>query len=161
MKRTRFLPLLLSAFVGCLFGFLIQLALAAAGQPVLTLPVTVSVTVVAAGVVGVLCAIPIFRSTRSLSARAINPFRAMRTVVFAKTCSVCGALIAGFSSGLVIYLMTRAVIPAQASILLNLAAALAGIVLVVAGLVAERLCIIPPDDPPKLPHSQGGEDNVV
>lgn len=147
MRHTRPLTLVSFAVVGLALGFVLEVALASAGQPVLIPPYTLTITLVAAAAIVVVLAIPIARALRGRSTTRINPFRAMRTVVLAKASSLVGSLIAGLSAGIVIFLVTRPVIADVGSIWPGIAAAISGVALLVAGLVAERLCTLPPDEP--------------
>jgi hypothetical protein len=147
VRHTRPATVVLFGLVGAIAGFVLEVALAAAGQPVMIPPYTLAVTLVAAAVIVVVLAVPIRRAIRGTSATRINPFRAMRVVVLAKASSLVGALIAGFSAGVLVFLLTRPVVADVGSLWPGIVAALAGAVLLVAGLVAERLCTLPPDEP--------------
>ncbi|PPG48877.1 DUF3180 domain-containing protein [Rathayibacter sp. AY2B3] len=145
MRRTRTSTLLGLGLAGAVAGFLLDLAIAAAGRPVLIPPLTVPLTliVVAALVLGF--AIPIHRATKGTLRRRIDPFRAMRVVVLAKASSHVGALLLGASGGILVYLLSRA-IPSLGSVWQDVATIVGALVLLVAGLVAEHLCTIPPSD---------------
>ncbi|PPF53325.1 DUF3180 domain-containing protein [Rathayibacter sp. AY1C2] len=145
MRRTRISTLLGLGLAGAVAGFLLDLAIAAAGRPVLIPPLTVPVTliVVAALVLGF--AVPIHRATKGTLRRPIDPFRAMRVVVLAKASSHVGALLLGASGGILVYLLSRA-IPSLGSVWQDVATIVGALVLLVAGLVAEHLCTIPPSD---------------
>jgi hypothetical protein len=147
VTHTRPLTLVTFGLVGAVLGFVLEVALASAGQPVLIPPYTLPVTLAAAAVIVVVLAVPIGRAIRGRSATRINPFRAMRVVVLAKASSLVGSLIAGLSAGVVVFLLSRPVVADVGSIWPGIAAAVSGVVLLAAGLVAERLCTLPPDDP--------------
>ncbi|PPH53640.1 DUF3180 domain-containing protein [Rathayibacter sp. AY1E2] len=145
MRRTRISTLLGLGLAGAVAGFLLDLAIAAAGRPVLIPPLTVPLTliVVAALVLGF--AVPIHRATMGTLRRPIDPFRAMRVVVLAKASSHVGSLLLGASGGILVYLLSRA-IPSLGSVWQDVATIVGALVLLVAGLVAEHLCTIPPSD---------------
>jgi hypothetical protein len=147
MKHTRPATVVILAVVGLAAGFVLEVALAAAGQPVMIPPFTLPITLVAAGAIVVALAVPIRRAIRGTARSRIDPFRAMRVVVLAKASSLVGGLIAGFGAGVVMFLLTRPVVAEVGSIWPGVAAALSGLVLLVAGIVAERLCTLPPDEP--------------
>ena len=147
MRHTRPLSVVVCAIAGLAVGFVLEVALAAAGQPVLIPPYTLTITLVAAAAIVVALAVPIRRAIRGVSQTRINPFRAMRVVVLAKASTLVGSLIAGFGLGVVVFLITRPVVADVGSLWPGIAAALSGVVLLVAGLVAERLCTLPPDEP--------------
>jgi hypothetical protein len=146
MKRTRPWPLAALGLAGALVGFFVQLGLAAGGRPILAPPITLPITLVAAGAVVVVFAIPIHRSIRGPIRREINPFQAMRVVVLAKASSLVGGLVGGFGVGCVVYVATRTLVPGAAVLWLGLATAVGGVLLLIAGLIAEQLCALPPDD---------------
>ncbi|MDO9396402.1 MAG: DUF3180 domain-containing protein, partial [Herbiconiux sp.] len=128
-------------------GFVLEVVLAAGGQPVVIPPFTLSITLLAAAAIVVVLAVPIRRAIRGTSSTRINPFRAMRVVVLAKASSLVGGLIGGFAIGVLAFLLTRPVVADVGALWPGIAAAISGIVLLVAGLVAERLCTLPPDEP--------------
>jgi hypothetical protein len=146
MRRTRPLTLVLLAAFGGVAGFVVEIALASSGRPIIALPLSLSITLVAAGAIVVSLAVPIARAIRGTNQRPINPFRAMRVAVLAKASSMVGALIAGVGAGVVVYLLSRTVVPAAATLWLSIGAAVAGVVFLACGLVAEKLCTLPPDD---------------
>jgi len=147
VTHTRSWTVIAFGLVGAIVGFVLEVALAAGGMPVLIPPYTLAITLVAAAAVVVALAVPIRRSIRGTSATRINPFRAMRVVVLAKASSLVGGLIAGFGVGIVVFLLTRPVVADVGSLWPGFAAALGGATLLVAGLVAERMCTLPPDEP--------------
>ncbi|MGA1837709.1 DUF3180 domain-containing protein [Herbiconiux sp. 11R-BC] len=147
MRHTHPLTVVIYGVVGIAAGFVLEVALAAAGMPVLIPPYTLTITLVAAAVIVVVLAVPIRRSIRGTSKARINPFRAMRIVLLAKASALVGSLIAGFGLGVVGFLLTRPVVADVSSVWPGIATALAGVVLLTAGLVAERLCTLPPDEP--------------
>jgi hypothetical protein len=146
VKRTRPFPLLALALAGAILGFLLQIGLASGGRPILVPPVTLPITLAAAGALVLAFAIPVYRAIRGPVRREVNPFRAMRVVVLAKASSLVGSLVAGFGLGCTLYVLSRAIVPEVSSLWLSIASAAGGVVLLVAGLVSEQLCALPPDD---------------
>jgi hypothetical protein len=55
-------------------------------------------------------------------------------------------VLTGSGVGIVIYLLTRTVLPGPGSIWLAVVATIGAALLLAAGLVAEYLCMLPPDD---------------
>jgi hypothetical protein len=147
LRRTRPWPLIALGFVGALVGYLLQFALVSGGRTVLVPPVTLPITLVAAGAVVVAFALPIRQAIRGPVRREVNPFQAMRVVVLAKASSLVGSLVGGFGIGCLVFVLSRPVVPGGSPLWLSLATAVGGILLLVAGLVAEQLCALPPDDP--------------
>jgi hypothetical protein len=146
MKRTRPSTLLLLALVGGIGGFLLQLALAAGSQPTLRPEFTLAVTLVFIAGIVIALAVPIRRATRGTVRRRIDPFYATRVVVLAKASSLGGALLAGIAAGFTIELLVRSGSPSSDGYVRTLVMLGASLVLLAAGLVAEHLCTVPPDD---------------
>ena len=118
MKRTRPLTLVLLGLAGGGHRVLPRARCwPRRGSPSSRCPYSLSITLVAAGAIVVVLAVPIARAIRGTNTNPINPFRAMRIAVLAKASSMVGSLIAGFGLGFVVYLLSRAVVPAVASTL--------------------------------------------
>jgi hypothetical protein len=147
MKRTGPLLLVSLAAAAAVVGFFLQLGLASAGVATLSPPVTVPITLVVVAAVVLAAAIPIHRAVRSRQGGPINPFQAMRVVVLAKASSLAGSVVGGIGAGFVAYSLSRPIMPGVAALWLAIGTAVAGLVLLIAGLVAEQLCSLPPDDP--------------
>ena len=146
MKRTRPTPLIGLGVAGLVIGFLVELAAAGSGIAVFIPPLSLPITLVAIAVIVIAFAIPIRRATHSKTRTRIDPFRAMRVAVLAKACSLSGALLTGSGIGVLAYLLSRSVLPASGSIWLAVAATVGAAILLAAGLVAEYLCTLPPED---------------
>jgi len=144
MSRTRPTPLLLAALVGLLLAFALDSVLAMRGAAVLVPPVSLAVALVLIGVVVLALAWPVRRAAQG--ARRIDPFYATRVVVLAKASALAGALLAGAAAGILIYLLSRAVVPLGSTLAAG-GTLIAAALLVVAALVAEHLCALPPDEP--------------
>lgn len=145
MKRSQPTPLIALGLAGLVAGFLLELAAAASGSPIVVPPLTLPLTLVAVGVIVVILAWPIRQSTRGNgNGRPVNPFFAMRVAVLAKASSFSGSLLLGAGLGIVLYLLSRSVLPAVASVWLAAATAAGAAVLLAGGLVAEHFCTLPP-----------------
>lgn len=145
MTRTRGSLLVVLAVLGAIAGFLVQLALGAAGVQKLLPELTLAVTLVLIGVIVVALAVPVRRATRGTVHRRVDPFYATRVVLLAKACSVAGALLGGAAAGLLVELLVRPVSSLEGLWRMG-AMLIAAIVVLVGGLVAEALCVVPPDD---------------
>lgn len=156
MRRTHATTLFVTALVGVVLGFLLEVALTAGGAPIMIPPVSLPITLVAIGVVVVLLAIPISRATHGKSDRPINPFVAMRVAVLAKASSLSGAVLLGAGVGILVYLLSRSVLPVGHAFLLTGASTIAAALLLAGGLVAEHLCTLPPEDPDATREPQHG-----
>lgn len=149
MNRTRATTLLGLGIAGLVVGFLAELAAASSGVAVFIPPLTLPITLVAVAAIIIAFAVPIRRSVRGSSARRIDPFQATRIVLLAKACALSGALLTGGGIGILAYLLSRDVLPQGNAILLTVLGAVGAVVLLVAGLVAEHFCALPPEDDEK------------
>jgi hypothetical protein len=144
MTRTHATPLIGLGLAGGVFGFLLEVALAAGGMPLLVPPVSLPLTLVAIAIIVVGFAIPIYRTVHGKRISRIDPFQAMRVAVLAKASSLAGAILAGAGLGVLFYILSRSVLPGRDSTTLAIAATAGAVVLLAAGLIAERLCTLPP-----------------
>lgn len=152
MTRTKPLHLVLLVALGGGVTWFLETALAASGQAVLIPPFTLAVALLLIGVIIVVMALPVRRVSRGVPNARIDPFYATRVVMLAKASSLSGALLGGGGLGIVAYLLSRSVLPGVGSVTMAFAAAAGAISLLVAGLVAEQMCAIPPDDDEKSDH---------
>lgn len=159
MTRTPPLLLVVLGVVSAVVALLLQLTLGAFGLSKLVPQLTLSVTLVLIAVIVVVLALPVRRATRGArnagdgnsrpaQKRRVDPFYATRVVLIAKASAVTGAILAGAGVGVLVELLTRPV--SAASTIWGAAAMLVAAVLVlVAGLVAESWCTVPPEDDEK------------
>jgi hypothetical protein len=149
VKRTRPFFLVLLAIVGAGAGILLQVILASRGAAAASAPFTLALSLAVIGVLVVVFAVPVRRAVRDRDKHKVDPFYASRVVVLAKASSIAGSLLFGATSAVLGYLLTRAVIAAVGSIFTSGAAVVGSIILLVCGLIAENMCILPPDDEDK------------
>lgn len=143
MTRTRPLPLLVLGALGLLLGFLLNIVLAARGLPVLVPPLSLALALVLIAAVLLLLAWPVRAAARG--EKRVDPFYATRVVVLAKASALSAALLAGAAAGILGYQLSRPVVPLGET--LTSGVTLVGaVILVVAALVAEHLCSLPPED---------------
>jgi Protein of unknown function (DUF3180) len=147
VRRTSVPSLLALAVAGGVVAWLLQIALVAAGQATLVPPGTL--VLVLFGIAAVLLALgwPIRQFVRGKRKRRIDPFRAMRTLLFAQASSLMGSLLAGAAIGAVLYLFSRPVPAGGASAWLTGGALVGAVAVAVSGLVVEQWCRLPPQDP--------------
>lgn len=145
MRRTSALVLVVVAVIAGGGGFLVDQLLTGAGSPTFTPSGVLPIILVALAAAVVAAALPVRRATVGAAA-PIDPFRALRIAMLAKASSIVGAVVAGFSGGLLLYVLTRPVLPSLGSTGAVIAALLSGAVLVAAALFAEYLCTIRKDD---------------
>ena len=157
MRRTSPTPLIALGLVGLVVGFLAELAATAFSAPIFVPPLTLPLALVLIAVILVALAWPIRQATRGRSTRRVDPFRAMRVALLAKASSLSGSLLLGVGLGIVLFILTRSVVPAVTSLWLAIGMALGAVILLVGGLVAEHFCTLPPDDDHD--HDNGGPNN--
>ncbi len=146
MTPTRPGPLVALAVVGTVVGFLLQIGLAAASLPKVRPEYTLAVTLGLIALVIVALAVPVYRATHGPLRQPVDAFYATRVVVLAKASSLAGSLLTGLGLGFTIEVLVR---PAGSNgdfIARVLASFGAAVLLLAAGLVAEFLCRVPPDD---------------
>jgi len=156
VTRTRPSILILLAILGAGAGWLLETALVAGGRATFVPPVTLAAALALIGVIVVVLAVPVYRVVRGTAKTRVDPFYATRAVVLAKASSLTGALLGGVAVAILVFLLTRSVIPPVGSLAQAIATVVAGILLLAGGLIAEKMCTLPPsdDDPSHLPASQ-------
>ena len=146
MKRSHATGLLAVLLIGLVIGFLLEIAFAASGAPIVVPPVTLPLTLILLAAVVVSLAWQVRQSSRRKALRRIDPFWAMRVAVLSKATSLSASLLLGAAFGIVLYILTRSVVPAVTSLCLAIGTALWAALMLTAGLVAENFCTLPPDD---------------
>lgn len=76
--------------------------------------------------------------------KRVDPVYAVRVLAFAKASSLAGAVLGGACAAVLVFVLTRPVI-ADALLPSSIIAVVGAFVLLVAGLVAESWCLLPPD----------------
>lgn len=153
MTRTRPLTLVVATVLGVAVGFLLDQVLTAAGRATFVPAVTMPILLVLLAIVVIVLAVPVRRASRG--GRSVDPFRALRIAMLAKASSIVGAALGGFALGLWVFLLTRPVEPPVGSIASVIATAVCGAILVVAALVAEKMCTIRKKDDDDAPPERG------
>jgi 4-hydroxybenzoate polyprenyltransferase len=146
VTRTRPITLVLFAVVGAAAGWLLQVALVAMGSPAAVPSPTLALALLVIGVLVVAFAVPVRRAVRDRENHRVDPFYATRVVVLAKASSVAGSLLTGGTLAIIVFLLTRSVVVGVGSVLAGIAAVIGAVALLVGGLIAERMCSIPPHD---------------
>ena len=155
MKRTHASTVIAFVLAGAVGGYLIDLAIVSGGGNAIVPPLSLPITLVGVAALVVAFAWPIRRAVKGKATKHLDPFRAMRTAVLAKACSLSGSLVLGFGIGITLFLLTRSVVPPADTIWLALATAIGAALLLAGGLIAEAFCTLPPDDtePEKEEHA--------
>jgi hypothetical protein len=157
MKRTSPAPLIGLFLLGAVCAYLLELVLQSQGGFIYVPPITLPTTLIVVAVAVVLLAIPIRRKVTGKRKEPIDSLYASRVVALAKASSFAGALLLGLGAGVLFYLLGRPIAPGGL-MLVNVAAQLVSAAAVVAGgLVAEWLCVLPPDDRDQSTKEVAGE----
>lgn len=146
MRRTGFTTLVVFAAIGGAAGWLLEIALAATGSAVIVPPGSFAFALAVLGVLAIAFAIPVRKTVRDREHNRVDPFYAARIAVLAKASTITGALLSGASAGVLVFLLTRSVVPPVGSIVMAIATVVGALALLAGGLVAEYMCSIPPDD---------------
>lgn len=146
MRRTSAPVLLGLAVAGGVVGWLLQVGLAASGAPTFIPPLSTWVVLLLVAAAVLLLGWPVRRSVRGDRSKRVDPFFAMRVLLLAKTASIIGAFGLGFGAALVLYTVSRTGSTATPAFTPSLLLGVASLVMVVAGLIAESWCRIPPED---------------
>lgn len=157
MTRTRFSTILTLAVIGAAIGWVLEVVTVSMGRPIAIPPVTLSVALVLIAGIVVGMAVPVWRVVRGTAKKRIDPFYATRVVVLAKASSMAGALLGGSALAVTTFVLTRSQLPAVGSVALAVAASVCSIVLLVAGLIAEKMCTLPPEETDTTTTTLSGE----
>ncbi|MGF1663684.1 MAG: DUF3180 domain-containing protein [Kineosporiaceae bacterium] len=112
--------------------------------------VTAVIALLAVGTLAV--AWPVRQWTAGRRDRPVDPLRAARTVALAKASVLTGAVVTGFWGAFAVTVLPRVEVPAQTGrAVAVLLAVVASVGLLVAGMLAERWCRIPPEDDAREP----------
>ena len=146
MKRTQPSALIALGLAGLVVVFLLELAAAAGGSAMFLPPATLPIALIAIGIGVLALAWPIRQAIRGTARKHVNPFLAIRVALLAKASALSGALLLGGGLGIVLYILTRSVVPAVTSLWPAIGTAVGAGILLTLGLVAEHFCTLPPDD---------------
>lgn len=158
MKRTTAGIIVVLVVVAAVGGYLIELAIVANGGFAFAPPVSLPITLAAIAIVIVALAVPVRRRVTGKRKDRLDPFYAVRVAVLAKSSALTGALLTGLGAGIIAHALS---LPILNSDLLGrgIAQTVGAALLLTAGLVAERMCTLPPDkSDPGSPsdHTAGG-----
>ncbi len=130
---------------GAVVGWLLAATFVAMGQAIHP-PLTLGLALGIIGIVIVVAALPVWRVVRKVEGARVDPFYATRVVLLAKSSSLGGALAGGLTAASLAFQLTRPVAPSAGTLAMSIVAVVGAVVLLVGGLVAERMCTLPPDD---------------
>jgi hypothetical protein len=157
MKRTGPAPLIGLFLIGGVASYLLELVVQSRGGFIYVPPISLAFTLFVVAVAVVLLAVPIRRKVTGKRKEPIDAFYAARVLALAKASSFAGSLLLGLGAGVLLYLFGRPIAP-NGAILINVIAQLvSAALLIAAGLIAEWLCVLPPDDLDKNEKEVAGE----
>jgi hypothetical protein len=148
VRPTRVRVLAVVTAVTAILGLLLQRALRASGRDMPPVPWSAAIGLLLVACLVYSAAVPVRRMTNGTPrARLVDPLRAARTAVLGKATAYAGSVILGWYLAQVLLLSPDLDIPARRAQALRAAVtALAALVLCGAGVLAERMCRVPPDD---------------
>lgn len=146
MTSTRPSLLLVVGLLAGVGGWFVEVAFVAAGKAAMIPPLTLGAAAGIIGIVVAVLAVPVYRVARKVPGAQVDPFYATRIVLLAKASSLAGALATGATGAILCFLLTRSVVPVAGSVSASAFAVTGAVILLVGGLVAERMCTLPPDD---------------
>lgn len=145
-KRVTPLMLLLCAIIGGGSGLLLQTYRSGVGLAPFAPPFSLAASLAVLALVLVVLARRLKAAISAERTRAVNPFHAVRLLAGAWAGQITGSLFLGFGLGLGSTIITR-IAHVQVSVWVPmLSAAVAGGLLIVAGVIAENACRVPPED---------------
>lgn len=144
-KTTAGLPVAFAAAGGVLV-YLLEVGLVSAGRPSFVPPYTFPISLTAIAALVLIFGWPIRQTLHGKRTSRLDPFRAMRVVLFAKATVLVGALLGGAALAVTVHILSRPVLAQGDDLLRALLSVAAAAAAVVAGLIVERWCTLPPDE---------------
>ena len=154
MTRTSPLVVGLLVVAAALMGWLLEAMLVMTGRAALVPPLTLGPALAVLGGVLLIAAWPVRQAGRGK--RRIDYRHATGVLGFAKASATLGALLAGAALGAIGFFATRSVVAEPALVALGVVL-VGGVLQLVAGLVAESWCVLPPDDDEAAPSASAPE----
>ena len=145
LERTSILTIAAFGVAGLVAGVLVQVFRSTRGDAPFVPPASLPATLLVIAAVVLALGIALRRAVTRASGRPVNPFHAVRLLAGARASQFVGSILGGFGLGLLAQVLTRSVVPPSATWMPMLLVAVAGMVLLVAGAIAEWMCRVPPD----------------
>lgn len=146
-QRVSPLTLLLCGIIGAGAGLLTQTYRSGVGLAPLSPPLSLPASILVIALVLLVLAHRLKKAVTAERKTTVNPFHAVRLLAAARSAQFTGSLFAGFGLGLVATILARITQLAPSVWLPMVLTTLMSVVLLVAGIIAERACRIPPEDP--------------
>lgn len=144
MKRTRPVTIAVLWLIAAVAGFVIDLALASSGRPVIVPPATLGIVLAVIAVALLIAAWPVRQAVRGAK-RSVDFRHATSVLGLSKASSVVASLAGGWGFGVFLFVVSRPVIQPQ-SVWMTLVAVCGAVALLVSALIVESWCALPPDD---------------
>jgi len=157
MKRTGPAPLIGLFLIGGVASYLLELVVQSRGGFIYVPPISLAFTLFVVAAAVVLLAVPIRRKVTGKRKEPIDAFYAARVLALAKASSFAGSLLLGLGAGVLLYLFGRPIAPSGAILINVISQLVSAALLIAAGLIAEWLCVLPPDDIDKNEKEVAGE----
>jgi hypothetical protein len=157
MKRTGPAPLIGLFLIGGVASYLLELVVQSRGGFIYVPPISLAFTLFVVAAAVVFLAVPIRRKVTGKRKEPIDAFYAARVLALAKASSFAGSLLLGLGAGVLLYLLGRPIAPSGAILINVIAQLVSAALLITAGLIAEWLCVLPPDDLDKNEKEVAGE----
>lgn len=143
MTRTSAPTVVLAALAAAALAWLLEWMLVMGGRAAIVPSFALGLALALLGAVLLVLAWPVRQAAQGK--RRIDYRHATAVLGFAKASSIVGALLAGAALGALGFFVSRAVV-AEEAVLALVVVAVGAAVQLTAGLVAERWCVLPPDD---------------
>ncbi len=146
MKKTNALFLVVLTPLAFGFGFALDWLLVSSGRMAVMVPWTLSICLVLIGIAILALGARVRMAVKPVKGRRIDPIAAVTIVQLAKSSAVGGTVLFGATVGFLAFSTSRPVV-VDSVIPPTIGGVVASLVLVVAALVAEWWCVLPPQDP--------------
>ena len=154
MKRTSIVTLAVLALIAGVISYLLELLFQTRGEHIFIAPFTVSMTLLTAGALCVIMALPVRRVVTGKRKQRLSPFYAARVLALSKAVAYVGSIGFGLALGILIYLLSRPTTPPTLMLINSISLVLAAAISVAGGLIAESMCRIPPTGTDKTEDSE-------
>lgn len=147
MSQTKPKTLAIAGVLGLVLSYAFNFVWETYGQMLPGIPWLAIVGMLILSIVLLVLGIPIKKWNEGERTRAIDPLKAARVAMMAKSAALAGAALTGWYAGSAVYLLTSGGGARSNSGVGMLFAVASAAVLMIVGLIVESYCQLPPDDP--------------